>query len=285
MIFSAYQIESMLEDFQKNILPIEKSSRDILSISENAINESLNESIQNHINQKDIPLSNINPNNISHIVEDKNLYDPIIDYVQQSRAGLFVVPNYTPDNPPPKFPLVKEFSGIKLEPEKNDKKDDLRIENNLINNLKLVKTVEEKESFDKLDYKECEPKNSKQFLKSSTEEDFDEDFSSDSIDEKNDVVFGEGPIIKSSISKFLREYPESAIKFLLRKNLDGRPLPIEYEEIYQKWEHRGLSKEKLRKYLFKVMQWEEFPDRPVLEILKIIRDHLFEIKKKNNEFK
>ena len=122
MIFSAYQIESMLEDFQKNILPIEKSSRDILSISEDAINESLNESLQNHINQKDIPLSNVNPNNISHIVEDKNLYDPIIDYVQQSRAGLFVVPNYIPDNPPPKFPLVKEFSGIKLELEKNDKK-------------------------------------------------------------------------------------------------------------------------------------------------------------------
>ena len=285
MIFSAYQIESMLEDFQKNILPIEKSSRDILSISEDAINESLNESLQNHINQKDIPLSNINPNNISHIVEDKNLYDPIIDYVQQSRAGLFVVPNYIPDNPPPKFPLVKEFSGIKLELEKNDKKDDLRIENNLINNLKLVKNVEEKESFDTLDYKECEPKNWKQFIKYSNEEDFEEDFSSESIDEENDVVFGEGPIIKSSISKFLRDYPESAIKFLLRKNLDGRPLPMEYEEIYQKWEHSGLSKEKLRKYLFKVMQWEEFPDTPVLEILKIIRGNLFEIKKKNNEVK
>ena len=294
MIFSAYQIESMLEDFQKNILPIDKSSSDILSISEDALNESQ----QKIRNQRDLPIGKVKPSNIGHFVEDKKLYDPIIDYVQQSRAGLFVEPNYIPANPPPKFPLVKDFSGIKFNSEKNYKSDDLGIgnnkvkdENQLLSKFELEKNIEKKESFDTTDQKELESKTSEQLLKNISEEDFEDDFFSESTNlnestnEENDVVFGEGPIIKSSISKFLREYPESAIKFLLRKNLDGRPLPFEYEEIYQKWENRGLSKGKLKKYLFKVMNWEKFPDITVLETLKIIRENLFDIKEKNNEYK
>ena len=72
----------------------------------------------------------------------------------------------------------------------------------------------------------------------------------------------------------------SAIKFLLRKNLDGLPLPIEYEKIYQKWETRGLSRGKLKKYLLKLMKWKELPDIPMLEVLKIIREYLFDIREK-----
>ena len=67
---------------------------------------------------------------------------------------------------------------------------------------------------------------------------------------------------------------------MLRKNLDGRLLPIEYEEIYQKWENRGLSRGQVKYYLFKLMQWKEFPDIPVIDILRKIREQLFDMKEK-----
>ena len=67
---------------------------------------------------------------------------------------------------------------------------------------------------------------------------------------------------------------------MLRKNLDGRPLPIGYEDIYLKWEARGLSRNIVKGYLFYLMQWQEFPDIPVIEILSKIREQLFDLKEK-----
>ena len=61
--------------------------------------------------------------------------------------------------------------------------------------------------------------------------------------EENDVVFGDGRIDQKSMSNFVAHYPDSTLKFLMRKNLDGRPLPVGYEEIYSQWENRGLSRD------------------------------------------
>ena len=295
MFFSAYQIELLLEDFQKNILPVEKSSGDTLSISEVAYNESR----QHFKSQNFHYLDSIKPENIKDLIEDKTTYDPIVDYVQQSRAGRFVKPNYIPKNPAPPFLLVSDFN----QSEKKESPD------SPIHNSSEVKSIETKEIVVNdnsskeinLDNKnvQCEEttsklknlkmqSHSKKFLQDvNDEEDYENalSLSEDVIDEDNDVVFGEGPILKNSISKFVSDYPDSAIKFLLRKNLDGRPLPMEYEGIYQKWETRGLSRGKLKKYLLKLMKWKEFPDIPVLEVLKTIREYLFDIRKKNENKK
>ena len=56
-------------------------------------------------------------------------------------------------------------------------------------------------------------------------------------DGDNDVVFGDGQIDSKSISRFVKSFPDSAIKFMFRKNFDGRNLPVEYEEIYINWEN------------------------------------------------
>ena len=40
----------------------------------------------------------------------------------------------------------------------------------------------------------------------------------------NDVVFGSKDITQSSMKNFVMEYPDSALKYIFRKNLDGRPL-------------------------------------------------------------
>jgi hypothetical protein len=67
---------------------------------------------------------------------------------------------------------------------------------------------------------------------------------------------------------------------MFRKNLDGKHLPAGYEEIYLKWEKRGLSRGRLKKYLFKLMEWENFPDIPVNEVVKKIRDRQYDLKDK-----
>ena len=62
------------------------------------------------------------------------------------------------------------------------------------------------------------------------------------------------------MSVFVSKYPDSTIKFLLLKNLDGQPLLAGYQEIYTKWGYRGLTRGRLKKYLFKLMKWIDFPD-------------------------
>ena len=122
-----------------------------------------------------------------------------------------------------------------------------------------------------------------------------EDIDEDELDEKfefdekrlqdediadNDVVFGDGQIDSKSISRFVKNIQDSVIKFMFRKNLDGRNLPAEYEEIYINWEKRGLSRGRLKNYLFKFMKWDNFPDIPILEVVQIIKDRQYDIKDK-----
>jgi hypothetical protein len=119
------------------------------------------------------------------------------------------------------------------------------------------------------------------------EEEQDEEFDFDTgglqgvIDDDSDVVFGDGRIEQNSMTKFVSNYPDSTIKFLLRKSLDGRPLPAGYDEIYLNWENRGLSRGRLKKYLFKLMEWQDFPDIPVLDVVRKIRERHFELRAKN----
>ena len=109
---------------------------------------------------------------------------------------------------------------------------------------------------------------------------FDEKGLHDEDDADNDVVFGDGQIDSKSITRFVKSFPDSAIKFMFRKNLDGRNLPVEYEEIYINWEKRGLSRGRLKNYLFKLMKWDNFPDIPILEVVQIIKDRQYDLKDK-----
>ena len=104
---------------------------------------------------------------------------------------------------------------------------------------------------------------------------FNNSLYSDSYD--NDVVFGNKEITQESMGNFVMEYPDSALKFIFKKNLDGSPLMPEIEEIYIKWEKRGLLKNKLQKLILKIMQCKEFPDIPTSKILQILREKIYEI--------
>jgi len=296
MLFSAYQIESLLDDFQQTDSPAGKSASETLSLSADAIQDA-----RQYLRPlKRSPLNWVTPKDIRGLIEDISSYDPVVDNVQQSRAGRFVVPAYVPEIPAPAFPLVSDHTQMAPESETTEQEssespvteedalmpeintesaevedkvsvsvsEDISKENSLI--IETEKSSEESEEstngesaaslFEGIDDEEHE---------------LEEEGLQGDNSEENDVVFGDGRIDQKSMSNFVANYPDSTLKFLMRKNLDGRPLPVGYEEIYSQWENRGLSRGRLKKYLFKLMEWENFPDIPVHDVVNKIREHQY----------
>jgi len=111
------------------------------------------------------------------------------------------------------------------------------------------------------------------------------DLSEEEVSEKqnksnndSDVVYGTGKITDSSHKSFILSNPDSAVKFLLRKELDGRPLKSSQDEIYEEWQNRGLSRGKLRKHFLKIMEWDSVPELEVIEIFNQLKDKVYELK-------
>ena len=296
MLFSAYQIESLLADFQQTDSPAGKSASETLSLSADAIQDA-----RQYLRPlKRSPLNWVTPKDIRGLVEDISSYDPVVDNVQQSRAGRFVVPAYVPEIPAPAFPLVSDHTQMAPESETTEQESS---ESPVTEEDALMPEIntESAEVEDKVSVSVSENISNENSLIIETEKSSEESEEStngesaaslfEGIDdeeheleeeglqgdnsEENDVVFGDGRIDQKSMSNFVANYPDSTLKFLMRKNLDGRPLPVGYEEIYSQWENRGLSRGRLKKYLFKLMEWENFPDIPVHDVVNKIREHQY----------
>ena len=97
------------------------------------------------------------------------------------------------------------------------------------------------------------------------------------VDTENEVVFGSGRITEDAMRYFLLENPASVLKFLFKKDLNGKPIPASYHKIYHSWQQRGLSLKKLQQHLFELMQWKEFPPFSLHEILQQIQERITEI--------
>ena len=296
MLFSAYQIESLLDDFQQTDSPAGKSASETLSLSADAIQDA-----RQYLRPLErSPLKWVTPKDIRGLIEDFSSYDPVVDNVQQSRAGRFVVPAYVPEIPAPAFPLVSDHTQMAPESETTEQESS---ESPVTEEDALMPEIntESAEVEDKVSVSVSENISKENSLIIETEESSEESEEStngesaaslfEGIDdeeheleeeglkgdnsEENDVVFGDGRIDQKSMSNFVANYPDSTLKFLMRKNLDGRPLPVGYEEIYSQWENRGLSRGRLKKYLFKLMEWKNFPDIPVHDVVNKIREHQY----------
>ena len=341
MQFSAYQIESMLDDYQQGNFPSDRSASETLSLSEEAINEAR----QHFTPSADRASVWKSPKEIIELIEDKTAYDPVVDFVQQSRAGRFVDPVHVPENSPPAFSLVTNYSqhDRKRSEEEQEAQESNTAEKDLshsglgsgtdkvqdkvsVNEAETEKDISQSDQInisstekftdansakksetdiakvaDEESISEKSGQDAKNLSKSSQkrqtesaaklfenieDDDLDEEFEFNEKglrgedDGDNDVVFGDGQIDSKSISRFVKSFPDSAIKFIFRKNLDGRNLPAEYEDIYINWEKRGLSRGRLKKYLFKLMKWDNFPDIPVLEVVQRIKDRQYDLKDK-----
>ena len=296
MLFSAYQIESLLADFQQTGSPAGKSASETLSLSADAIQDA-----RQYLRPlKRSPLHWVTPKDIRGLIEDISFYDPVVDNVQQSRAGRFVVPAYVPEVPAPSFPLVRDHTKMAPEnktTEQESSKSPVTDENAMIPEVNTESTevedkvsvsgsediskensllIETEKSSEKSTHGELAVSTASLFEGIDDEEhELEEEGLQGDNSEENDVVFGDGRIDQKSMSNFVAHYPDSTLKFLMRKNLDGRPLPVGYEEIYSQWENRGLSRGRLKKYLFKLMEWKNFPDIPVHDVVNNIREHQY----------
>jgi len=296
MLFSAYQIESLLANFQQTGSPAGKSASETLSLSADAIQDArqyLRPLKRSHLNW-------VTPKDIRGLVEDISFYDPVVDNVQQSRAGRFVVPAYVPEVPAPSFPLVRDHTKMAPEnktTEQESSKSPVTVQNTMIPEVNTESTevedkvsvsgsediskensllIETEKSSEKSTHGELAVSTASLFEGIDDEEhELEEEGLQGDNSEENDVVFGDGRIDQKSMSNFVAHYPDSTLKFLMRKNLDGRPLPVGYEEIYSQWENRGLSRGRLKKYLFKLMEWKNFPDIPVHDVVNNIREHQY----------
>lgn len=107
-------------------------------------------------------------------------------------------------------------------------------------------------------------------------ESFDDSSEDESAGDAN-VVYGSGKITDEAIVEFVNEHPDSAVKFLFRKSLEGKPLPTTEDEIYQVWQKRGLSRAKVREYILNLMEWDSLPEKPLHDIWSELRDQIFEV--------
>jgi hypothetical protein len=131
-------------------------------------------------------------------------------------------------------------------------------------------TAEEDEAFEI----ELEPD-----IESFEEEEEEESvLSSSAEDDDSDVVYGTGRITDKAHRSFILSSPDSTVKFLMRKELDGRPLKSSQDEIYEGWQTRGLSRGKLRKHYLKIMEWDSMPEMEVNEIYNKLKDKVYEVK-------
>ncbi|PCI25306.1 MAG: hypothetical protein COB67_10725 [SAR324 cluster bacterium] len=108
-------------------------------------------------------------------------------------------------------------------------------------------------------------------------EGFAEDSWENITEGEDDVVYGTGPISGAAIMDFVHKFPDSALKFLYRKQLNGKPLTKEEEDIYADWESRNMTRSKIRHYVLNLMEWDQLPRDPLYEIWTRLRDHIFDI--------
>ena len=95
---------------------------------------------------------------------------------------------------------------------------------------------------------------------------------------EEDVVYGSGRVNDDSIWEFIHDYPDSAVKFLYRKTLENKPLSPNEEDIYRRWEMRGMTRTKVRSLMLEIMGWDSLPDEFPHNIWKYLRDQIFELK-------
>ncbi|MGK5090400.1 hypothetical protein WDW89_00130 [Deltaproteobacteria bacterium TL4] len=98
----------------------------------------------------------------------------------------------------------------------------------------------------------------------------------DALDE--DVVYGTAKITWDSMAQFVMDYPDSALKFIFRKNLDEKVLEKGIGKVYDSWEKRGMKRIHVQKCILELMEWKEFPKKSMANLWDEIKDKIYDIR-------
>ncbi|MBF0288510.1 MAG: hypothetical protein HQM14_11895 [SAR324 cluster bacterium] len=99
-----------------------------------------------------------------------------------------------------------------------------------------------------------------------------------SDDEESDVIYGLGRIDDAACERFIQKNPDSAVKFVFRRDITGKALPDKVMQIYEGWEKRGLRRGQVRNYILHIMEWDQMPtDLAILEITNLLKDRIYDL--------
>ena len=243
-------------------------------------------------------------NNLIHNVEEKVRQYPRINFVQPSNQSLKSKKRNTSKKQSKTYvvqdksdivelsikPIFEKVQNSIMDNQFHSDIGETFLQNDIKNRNREDKTDKNNKEHNK-NSKILDPSNDNSLLSEKVNLDNNENFNAEedvfknsiySATYDNDVVFGSKNITQSSMKNFVMEYPDSALKFIFRKNINGRPLLAEIEKIYHKWEKRGLIKEEIKKYVLELIGSSEFPDITTNNILQILREKIYEISKNND---
>ncbi len=271
MSLSGYKVEALLNNFRERYgyKRMAEHRVDSLEISDEAQYEASR--LQSYLARAKPAAQWVTPQKILELIADQAEYEEIVEYEQQRRAGLFVEPNYSPPNPPPRMELVRDFSEIIAEAAKSGETpstETLAIETEPSSESEEAAATE----------------------KESEKAGFALDLEGDAViddflleedkkhSDENNVIYGFGKITLTAMREFVHSNPDSAIKFITQRNLDEKPLSVEIGDVHETWSRRELSRRLIRDYILGIMDWENWPtDKTLMDIWVELRDAIYDL--------
>lgn len=304
---NGYQAEALLLEFRKRYgfqkKPVFKV--DQLELSAEARQES--QRVHHHYEK---PAQNsrwLTPRDILSVIHQDNTDDPLVNYIQQLRAGRLLNPPYQPDPP---ISIGKVHDYLEEFAKQAGSPPDSQKETQQENSNEATSESSQQPSEPSKPFKPSQtpqpdleskaehggdtaPETPKQTqhavanleeVLEKIEEEEDDVFADlgervQNADETDsDVINGTGRITEYSTIKFIQENPASAIKFLFQRELDEKRVSPQIEELYAQWSERGLSRKAIKGYILSLMDWEGLPSNNVNDIYQKVRDQIFELK-------
>lgn len=270
-------MELLLHEFRKRngYKRVPSHGADRLQISEEAQYEAFR--VQSHFPKPGVSTEWVTPQQIFELVADTTEYDPMVEYEQQRRAGLLLNPVYTPPNPPPTMGIVRDYASEREQMEAQQRQQEFQ------------PSPEEGQTQASSNTQSAAPSPTQAKEKKSSgqivplieeDEEFDDMEMSDEHErggDEADVIYGSGRITYASMTEFVNHNPDSALKFLAQRELDGKHLPPPVLGVYEAWNERGLSRGRVKKYIMELMEWDKLPEMPLADMWAALRDRIYDL--------
>ncbi|MBF0349828.1 MAG: hypothetical protein HQM11_02295 [SAR324 cluster bacterium] len=273
-MISGYQLESLLNAYRRvSGVSVQETPGDPLNISEEA-----REQLLNRIRQDKVPQLTewVTPKNILAFIQDNTVAAAEVEYELQRRAGLFLNPPFIPPNPLLAIKLVKAPGT------KGNTAEEISASHTLPASAQISVEPEQPKVVQPLFTQTLvEPEQMEDELQQIVEEPEEELFETDRgtmSDDDTSVVYGTGPIADKAIIDFIEQYPDSALKFVFRKDLDEKTVKAEMLKMYESWQKRGMTKGKVIAGIKMLMEWDEIPAQPIADLYSSMQSRIYDIK-------
>ncbi len=89
---------------------------------------------------------------------------------------------------------------------------------------------------------------------------------------ENVVFYGHSPISEDIMKEFVQLYPESAVKFVFRRNIDGSNLDPLIFKLHNDWISRGMKPDAVRNEIVRIVNDKDLDNRDLYDLTLDIRN-------------